>query len=381
MKPSISKRSHLFPVAFFILLFSILNLSARLHAGPSPEQEEEKPQVKPKRSGVIFLPIFFYTPETKWAVGAGGMAYFLPLKIGPRTRPSSILLTAMYSQKKQFVFELFPEIYLKGDEYRIKGNIGFSRFPTKFFGVGNATSDDQEENYTPNSRRFNLELLKRVGSFLNLGIEFRYEWTKIAKTEVDGALTRGDIPGSRGGTTSGLGALMTWDSRNNIFFATSGNFHQFAATLYDSAWGSDFSYNRFNIDLRKYISISASHSLAFQTLAVFKAGNPPFRQMAILGGPEMMRGYYEGRYRDRNMVGLQVEYRILPLIWKLGVVAFLGFGDVAHKISDFDLANFKHSMGFGLRYSFRKNVGLNLRLDFGFGKGSSGVYISASEAF
>ena len=375
------KKTYLLPMAFFILLFSAHNLSAPLLASSSFQEEEKQPQVKPKRSGLIFLPIFFYTPETKWALGAGGMAYFLPLKMGPRTRPSSILLTTMYSQKKQFVFELLPEIYLKGDEYRIKGNIGFSRFPTKFFGVGKATSDDQEEKYTPNSRRFSLELLKRVGSFLNLGIEFQYEWTKIVKTEEDGALTQGDIPGSRGGTTSGLGALMTWDSRNNIFFATSGSFHQFSAALYDSVWGSDFSYNRFNIDLRKYISISASHSLAFQTQAIFKTGNPPFRKMGILGGPNLMRGYYEGRYRDRNMAVLQMEYRIVPLIWKLGVVAFLGFGDVAHKISDFDLANFKRSMGFGLRYSFGKNVGINLRLDFGFGKGSSGIYIAATEAF
>ena len=71
----------------------------------------------------------------------------------------------------------------------------------------------------------------------------------------------------------------------------------------------------------------------------------------------------------------------MPLWKRIGLVGFAGFGDVADKISHFDLENFKHSVGFGLRYLFSPKERLNIRLDFGFGSGTSGVYFTAAEAF
>jgi hypothetical protein len=103
--------------------------------------------------------------------------------------------------------------------------------------------------------------------------------------------------------------------------------------------------------------------------------------MGLLGGDAIMRGYYLGRYRDRNLVCCQVEYRVVPVVWRLGVVGFLGFGDVADRIKNLRFGDFKYSYGFGLRYIFNREQKFNMRLDFGFGKGTSGIYITGSEAF
>jgi hypothetical protein len=94
-----------------------------------------------------------------------------------------------------------------------------------------------------------------------------------------------------------------------------------------------------------------------------------------------MRGYYLGRYRDKNMIAIQAEYRWLPAIWRFGIVGFAGFGDVADKISRFDFGGFEYSYGFGLRFLLNPEQKINLRLDFGFGKGTSGIYFTAGEAF
>ena len=94
-----------------------------------------------------------------------------------------------------------------------------------------------------------------------------------------------------------------------------------------------------------------------------------------------MRGYYEGRYRDRNVVVLQAEYR-LPIFWRFGAVGFAGVSDVAHRFRDFKFDNLKYSYGFGLRYLFNKNEKMYVRFDIGFGRGGmSGFYFSVFEAF
>jgi outer membrane protein assembly factor BamA len=109
-------------------------------------------------------------------------------------------------------------------------------------------------------------------------------------------------------------------------------------------------------------------------------GSAPFHKLAALGGQSMMRGYYEGRYLGNKLLAGQVEYRI-PIYWRFGAVAFAGAGDVASTMSRFNLHDLKPSYGFGIRYVFNPDEKLSLRLDFGFGRNTSGVYITAAEAF
>ena len=93
-----------------------------------------------------------------------------------------------------------------------------------------------------------------------------------------------------------------------------------------------------------------------------------------------MRGYYEGRYRDRQYVMTQLEYRF-P-IWKgfRGAV-FAGAGDVADELSHFSRPEFKHSLGGGLRYVLIPKEQISLRVDVGYGAGSDALYIGVNEAF
>jgi hypothetical protein len=93
-----------------------------------------------------------------------------------------------------------------------------------------------------------------------------------------------------------------------------------------------------------------------------------------------MRGFYEGRYRDHDLVVVQAEHR-LPLWRRFGWAGFAGLGDVASKISQFRSRDVKASAGFGLRYMLIPEEKMNLRLDFGFGKNTSGFYVTITEAF
>jgi hypothetical protein len=73
--------------------------------------------------------------------------------------------------------------------------------------------------------------------------------------------------------------------------------------------------------------------LALQAVATMTAGDVPFYMLAQLGGPNVMRGDYEGRYRDRELLAVQLEYRF-PILWRFGGTAFAGIGMVRRRSLD-----------------------------------------------
>jgi outer membrane translocation and assembly module TamA len=113
-------------------------------------------------------------------------------------------------------------------------------------------------------------------------------------------------------------------------------------------------------------------------------GQSPFYLMPTLGADDLMRGYYNGRYRDRDYTAGQVELRY-RLSDRFGITGFAGTGTVYH--NGIDLSQLKPNYGGGLRYFFDVEKGLTLRLDYGVGEQrpgearQSGFYTSLGEAF
>lgn len=367
-------------------ILSIFLSSQIISANPGEQADEQTQQ---QRTSLVVLPVIFYMPETKWGAGVGGIYAFRPLLSNEKTRPSSLYFVIFYTQLKQFSIELEPELYLKKEAYLINGSLSWSKYPDKFFGIGNKTPDAWEQGYTPQIISFKLALQKRLYAKENiyLGIQYAFENYKMKKIESSPELIPAEqllalqkINGSQGGTTSGLGFNLKWDTRDNIFFPGKGNYFQISTYFFIKALSSDFKYSSLEVDLRKYFSLFSGQVLAFQGLVQSRSGTAPFYSLSKLGGESVMRGYYSGRYRDKILLAFQAEYR-LPIWKRFGLVGFIGAGDVAEKFGDFRVADFKYSVGWGIRFKIVPSEGTNLRLDFGYGKGTSGVYFTASEAF
>jgi outer membrane protein assembly factor BamA len=118
-----------------------------------------------------------------------------------------------------------------------------------------------------------------------------------------------------------------------------------------------------------------------QLVGQFQGGEVPFRELANLGGANLLRGYYEGRYRDRQLLAAQAEVRRV-LFGRFNGVLFGGVGQVGNTLGDFNQGSVKVAGGAGLRFRFNRRDRLNVRLDYGVGSGkSSGVYFGIGEAF
>jgi len=141
----------------------------------------------------------------------------------------------------------------------------------------------------------------------------------------------------------------------------------------------------FNIEYSQFFLLNKAMVLGLdiqeQSLT---GGQSPFYLLPALGSDEMMRGYYNGRYRDRNLIAGQTELRY-RLNDRIGLVGFLGTGEVFH--NNFTFPQLKPNYGGGLRYFFDVEKGLSVRLDYGVGEKpagevrESGFYIGLGQAF
>ncbi len=359
----------------------ILLLAASAAALPLAQADDKKAEEK-ARTSLVVLPGIFSMPETKLGVGVGGLFALRPAGSAPTARPSSLYFVAIYTQLKQFEVGLKPELYLHNERYFLNADLIVNKFPNKYWGIGNDVAEDWEENYTPRTLSADLSFQRKLSAAkkVYVGILYRFEHIKMLKTDEGKRLAAGDVPGSQGGVTSGSGFIVNWDSRDNLFYPRSGNYFQVKTIFYGGLLGSDYAFNLLDVDLRKYVSVFSRCVLAFQTVFQTYGGTAPFYKMPKLGGDATMRGYYKGRYRDRSLLALQAEVRF-PVWKRFSGVVFGGFGQVSDGPGRLRLNAFKHSVGFGLRFLIVPKEGTNLRIDHAFGKGSSGFYFNANEAF
>ncbi|UCE42188.1 MAG: BamA/TamA family outer membrane protein [Candidatus Aminicenantes bacterium] len=361
------------------LSFFTLCLMSPVFGWMDERGEDDKSGIKEKNQ-LIVLPFVYYTPETKIAGGLGGIYYLRSLKDQSKGHPSTFFMDIVYTQNKQFIIGITPGLYLNKGKFHLIGDLRFKKYTENFYGIGPQTLDEMEEDFRYRSFALKCSLRKRLRPSLYVGIQYDFEHSKITKIEEGGILDTDDVLGVEGGIISGIGIILVQDSRNNLFYPTKGTLLQIDAMLFSLAIASDFQFQRFTFDFRQYITVFTKHVLALQQSANITSGDVPFQRLPVLGGPWVMRGYIQGRFRDKSAIFFQMEYRV-PLIWRLSAAGFVGCGDVADKLNGFKLNDFKISGGLGIRYLINRKSGTNVRLDFGFARGNFGVYAMINEAF
>lgn len=345
------------------------------------QERASQDSIQSSANSFYVFPIAFYAPETDFGFGAAGIFAFRFKDEPPASRPSQVQIGLAYTLKNQVLIYFPYQLYFKNQLYYSYGEIGYYRYVYKFFGVGNGIDPDFVENYSVNFPRVRINFLKLVRPDLYAGLRYWFEDYHITERDPAGMLIDHTITGSAGGVTSGPGLVAIYDTRDNVFFPQQGAYAEGFVQKNSGLTGSDFWYTTYAVDASKYLFLeNLQHVVALNAYAVVMTGEPPFNQLAMLGGPKKMRGYFEGRYRERNLLLLQAEYRA-PLFWRIGLVGFASYGGVSHELGGFELANFKYTFGGGLRFLLDKEKKINIRLDAGFGRNSSGYYLTIGEAF
>ncbi|WP_394841212.1 BamA/TamA family outer membrane protein [Pendulispora brunnea] len=320
-----------------------------------------------------------YSPETSLMLGGAAMfVYRYPE--GSGRRDSQVITALAASVKGQVTFLMQPDMYLWNDNVQIGGTLAASRFPNTFYGIGNSASGKKDEKYTPVTFEASLSPKLRLLEGLYVGPEVRFQYANITEKDSGGLLQSGAVRGADGGNIVQLGVSGFYDARDNTIYPRRGHIVRVNARTALTGLGSDFSYRSLTVDARKYFPMPwKNHVLAVQALFEMRDGEPPFYDLGLLGGDATMRGYFQGKFRDRNYVTAQAEYR-MPLFWRLGAVAFVSAGQVARTIDDVRPSDIKVGAGGGLRLAPIKDVPVNIRLDIAYGD-EPNFYVNVGEAF
>jgi len=334
----------------------------------------------PARGGFVVTPVLYYTPETRIAFGIVGIHYFRLGRRDPKSRLSHYRFNFIRTQNKQSIAQVDYELYLAGGKFLFDGMAKYWLFPDRFYGIGNRNSEADRENFTSRNWRLQMNMQKRWGGNLFAGLHLEFFSLSVVETENGGRLAAGDFPGSRGGTLSALGLFGKWDNRDNTFSAASGAYCALFLNFFSPALASDFTFTQMILDARKYFPLGAAQVLAVQGVLKSVWGDCPFQTLPMFGGLNLLRGFYEGRYRDQSMLAVQAEYR-RPLWGRFGFCGFAGAAQVQNKISRLALREFHAAGGIGLRYKFNRRENLNIRLDAGFAGSAPAFYLTFAEAF
>jgi hypothetical protein len=339
--------------------------------------------VSEEKSGVFVLPLIYYTPDTRWAMGAAGVYYF---KIKARdsterdTRVSNVQFLGDYTQNRQLDLWGQWNVFTHNENYLFKGEVRFRNFPDRFYGIGNQTLFENSERYEYNLLSFKTLALKKLREFTFLGADYHLEKEYNFAYTNDGMLERGVIPGYKGGIGSALGIVGIYDSRDNVINSYNGTLLEISSYFYSKALGSSFEFNYFNVLHQKFWQIKRKHVIGVQSKIRYGTGNIPFLDMSTAGNDDILRGYAKNRFRDKNFIGSQVEYRF-PLFWRFAGVTFAGVGDVFDNYQEMTVKTAKYSVGGGLRFVINPGERLNVRLDYGYGKEGGHFYFMVAESF
>jgi hypothetical protein len=338
------------------------------------------------RLGITPFPVVYYTPETSLALGGGVVFTLRDEGDSLETRPDNMQVMTAYTLNNQFFLMLSPEKYFNEQRGRLFMNIGYLNWPTSFFGVGNDSDidpeeiEDQEEMYTDESFMIQPWLMHTVVAELSMGLTLDWKNTNVHDVEEGGMLEEGNIPGSEGGISSGMGPVISWDTRDNLFSPSRGSWHKAWAWLYREWLGSDFDYDYYGLDLRHYRSVFKEGVLALQGFMALTSGEVPFYEYPT----PLMRGLYENVFIDNNAVAVRAEYRF-PINFspkgRWGAAVFGAVGDAFPDASSTEDIDLKVAGGAGLRFALNKEEKINVRLDIGVSRYGVFPYIMLQEAF
>ena len=341
-----------------------------------------------KHTKVVLAPIISFEPSTSLGFGIGSKILFKPFGAGADTRTSNIPLALQYTLNSQFIASSAFTIFTPHENYLIKGNVGFSKFPLAYFGIGSTTPDENQIDISFDNLLFEPLLLRRVAPNFFVGGGWRYNSYKnldVIESEMTPAQEE-RLRDSLTSVSSGLEIAATLDSRDNVLNAYKGTFAEFTHGIYKKSFGSTNDFMLTKLNVRKYWTVSEKRSndvIAAELYSRVSWDDTPTLEQSSLGGIELLRGFREGRFRDRYSFFSQVEYRWQALE-RIGFVFFGTVGDVTNSISNLNLSNVKYSVGTGLRLKIVKSERLNIRFDYAFGLGKirdQNFYLGIAEAF
>jgi hypothetical protein len=240
-----------------------------------------------------------------------------------------------------------------------------------FYGLGNDSSKDSKTSYLYRPTRVDLNLGFNVTKWLSIGGSGGLLDVQTGPghldTSIEEKFTPADAPGLGERVTYGVArAFAVIDWRTSPSYTRRGGFYSFEWANFMQKGGGPYGYQQFDVDLRQFVPLLRENwVLVFRGAASLTTTNDtnevPYFMMPYLGSGETLRAFQNRRFRDRNSLLLQAEYRWTPSHF-VDMALFSDAGKVAAKRSDLNFDHLHVDYGIGIRFHGPKFTALRVDL-------------------
>lgn len=347
---------------------------------------------KDKNRFVALFPALGYTLQTRLAVIlAGNVAFFAAKDTADKL--STITSSISYTQNSQIVLPVQSNIWTKGNKYNFVGDWRISQYPQDTYGLGGNNDIDTSDDLINYAYiRVYQTVMRRINNnlYAGIGYNFDFHWNISEDGYADNHPSDfAKYPGtSTKSVSSGLSLNLLYDSRDNPINPSGGEYANVVFRNNYTFLGSDQNWQSLLVDMRKYFTLGKrGNVLAFWSYNwMVLNGTPPYLDLPSTSWDTYTntgRGYIQGRFRSRQMLDLEAEYRFhLSQNGLLGGVLFANAQTFSQYPSNFKFQYVQPAAGLGLRIKLNKSSKTNIDIDYGFGLGGSrGLFINIGEVF
>jgi len=252
-------------------------------------------------------------------------------------------------------------------------------FPEEhFFGLGPDSRREDEVTYGLGNTVVGATGAYRPTRWLNIGATIEQLRPRIAVTAEPGALLSVfDEPRAPGVFDRPqyfkYEATVDVNNREPRGNPRRGGRYALAYQRFEDGGGDRFSFSRLEADAQHYIPLLRDRRVlalhAFASTSDADAGAEiPFYLQKTLGGPDDLRGFRHLRFRDRNVLLLQAEYR-WEIFTAVDGAIFYDAGKVASRVEDLNLRDLESDYGIGFRFGTVNGIFLRVEGAFGSSAG------------
>ena len=335
-----------------------------------------------------------YTPQTEWQVLAGGLiAFYTDSSKGENI--SSILTSFAYTQNQQTILPVAASIWSKDNKINYQTDFRYLNYPSQTFGLGGGSSSADGYYLDYHYLRLHQRVYRTIArnTYLGAGYDYDHYWdveelTTLGQDSTGGKTDFDKYGFSKTATASGITVGLLYDSRKNQINPDGGSWLNISYRPNFTSLGSDANWQSLLVEFRHFQKFPATsrNVLALWSYNWFTlSGNPPYLLLPSTGWDDNWntgRGYTQGRFRAKNMVYLETEYRFgITPDGLLGGVVFAN----AASFTEITTNRFEYlapACGVGLRVKLDKFSKTNFCIDYGWGlNGNRGFQLNIGEVF
>ncbi|QTN38937.1 BamA/TamA family outer membrane protein [Cryomorphaceae bacterium] len=319
---------------------------------------------------------------------------FLPI-VSPITEPAvgygAVLMNAFFIPKKGESERLFrmPDVAFGGggltengtwflgggylgfwneDRVRYRGFAGYGSINLTYYAFSELLDRELAIEYNLASTFLHQEANWRIGETdLFIGGSYRFVRTRVSSDRDPEDL----IPSvDREITTSGLGAQIQYDHRDNVFSPTSGFITSLSMTYYPDELGSTRDYGQLIWYLNYYIPIGSKWISGFRAQSNWAVADPPFYALPYIE----LRGVPNLRYQG-DWIGLVETEQQFRMTRRWALLGFAGYGwaQSSESLTRSDATAW--NAGGGFRYLLARAFGLQAGVDVARGPEQWAFYV------